>query len=60
MSKEELASAMGTSGDQASEPLEARNGLGIPLTRQLIEAHGGTLELASEQGVGTTAIILLP
>lgn len=40
--------------------IEQRNGLGIPLARQLIEAHGGTLEVASEVGVGTSAIIQLP
>jgi PAS domain S-box-containing protein len=35
-------------------------GLGLPLTRQLVEAHGGTVELESEPGVGTTAIVRLP
>ena len=36
---------------------EARRGLGLPLARQLIEAHGGRLQLQSEKGVGTTATI---
>ena len=40
--------------------VERRQGLGLPLARQLIEAHGGTLELMSEPGQGTTAIIELP
>ena len=35
-------------------------GIGLPLTRQFIEAHGGTVELASEPGEGTTIIIDLP
>jgi signal transduction histidine kinase len=39
---------------------ERRLGLGLPLVRQLIEAHGGTLELLSEPGEGTSAIVLLP
>ena len=30
-----------------------RSGLGLPLTRQFIEAHGGTVELESEPGKGT-------
>lgn len=40
--------------------VERRQGLGLPLARQLIEAHGGTLELLSEPGQGTAAIIELP
>ncbi|GGD52862.1 histidine kinase [Erythrobacter arachoides] len=35
-------------------------GLGLPLARQLIEAHGGRLEIQSEKGAGTTATVLLP
>jgi signal transduction histidine kinase len=37
-----------------------RLGLGIPLARQLVEAHGGRLEIVSRSGEGTTATILLP
>ncbi|TCD05521.1 PAS domain-containing sensor histidine kinase [Erythrobacteraceae bacterium CFH 75059] len=37
-----------------------RQGLGIPLARQLIEAHGGTLEIASRPGAGTTVTVKLP
>jgi len=40
--------------------MERRQGLGLPLAHQLIEAHGGTLQLASEPGQGTTAIVELP
>lgn len=35
-------------------------GLGLPLARQFVEAHGGTVELQSELGVGTTVTIRLP
>ncbi|MDB5716625.1 MAG: putative sensor histidine kinase [Sphingomonas bacterium] len=43
-------------------PGESRpaTGLGLPLTRQFVEAHGGTLTLLSEPGEGTTLIIRLP
>jgi len=39
--------------------LDRRQGLGLPLARQLIEAHGGKLELLSEPGQGTAAIATL-
>ncbi len=39
---------------------ERRQGLGLPLVRQLVEAHGGTIELLSEPGQGTAAIVDLP
>lgn len=39
--------------------IERRQGLGLPLARQLIEAHGGTLRLLSEPGQGTAAIVEL-
>jgi signal transduction histidine kinase len=35
-------------------------GLGLPLARQLIEAHGGKLSLLSEVGQGTVLTIELP
>ena len=37
-----------------------KRGLGLPLARQLIEAHGGRLDIQSEKGAGTTATIVLP
>lgn len=40
--------------------IDRRQGLGLPLARQLVEAHGGTLELVSEPGHGTAAIVELP
>jgi signal transduction histidine kinase len=42
------------------KPETRRGGLGLPLARQLIEAHGGRLEMQSERGAGTTATISLP
>ena len=35
-------------------------GLGLPLTKALVEQHGGSLELQSEFGVGTTVTVRLP
>ena len=39
---------------------EAALGLGLPLTRQFIEAHGGTVELQSEKGKGTRVTMIIP
>lgn len=35
-------------------------GLGLPLTKSLIELHGGSFELQSELGAGTTATVRFP
>ena len=35
-------------------------GLGLPLTKALVELHGGRLELTSQLGEGTIAIVCLP
>lgn len=65
MTKAELAQAtsdapnsisVATSADSAAK----RQGLGIPLARQLVEAHGGSLEIVSQRGAGTTANIRIP
>jgi signal transduction histidine kinase len=34
--------------------------LGLPLTRQMVELHGGNLTLESEVGQGTTVTVTLP
>lgn len=39
---------------------DAALGLGLPLTRQFIEAHGGTVELESALGKGTSVTIAIP
>ena len=40
--------------------VERRGGVGLPLVRQLVAAHGGTFELLSEPGAGTSAMVTLP
>jgi signal transduction histidine kinase len=39
---------------------EAAIGLGLPLAKQFVEAHGGAIELISALGEGTTVTIRLP
>jgi signal transduction histidine kinase len=35
-------------------------GLGLPLAKQFVEAHGGTIQLVSEPGQGTMVVVELP
>ena len=39
---------------------EAALGLGLPLTRQFVEAHGGSVSLESKKGKGTTVTLEIP
>lgn len=39
---------------------EAALGLGLPLTRQFVEAHGGSIDLESALGKGTSVTITIP
>ena len=58
----DIATALEPFG-QIDSPLARRHhgaGLGLPISRALVELHGGRLDLASEIGKGTTASIRLP
>ncbi|MEE8531191.1 MAG: ATP-binding protein, partial [Hyphomicrobium sp.] len=35
-------------------------GLGLPLTKALVEQHGGSLDLQSQAGIGTTVTVRFP
>lgn len=35
-------------------------GLGLPISRELVEMHGGEFEIKSEEGKGTTVMIVIP
>ena len=48
---------------QVDNPINRKfrgTGLGLPLTRGLVELHGGSFDLESAPGVGTTVTIRLP
>lgn len=47
-------------GPEAEARREPGSGLGLHITRALVEAHGGGIKLASDPDVGTTVWILLP
>jgi signal transduction histidine kinase len=62
MAPEQIPKAMASFGQVDSKI--SRNhegtGLGLPLTKHLVELHGGALTLESEVNVGTTVTITLP
>ncbi len=62
MTDTEIYKAMEPFGqiDSAHSRREEGTGLGLPLTRALVELHGGVLEIESETGVGTTVFIRFP
>jgi signal transduction histidine kinase len=46
--------------DSARSPKDRHSGLGLRITRGLVQAHGGTLTIQSTEGKGTTATVVLP
>ncbi len=46
--------------DSAFNRRHAGTGLGLPLTKALVELHGGSLDLDSTVGVGTTVTVRFP
>ncbi len=50
---------LGKGGDPYSRDVQGA-GLGLPLSKRLAELHGGSLDLNSILGVGTTAIVRFP
>ncbi len=59
---QDIATAMETFGqvDSALNRKYDGAGLGLPLSRSLVELHGGSLSLDSDVGVGTTVTIRFP
>jgi signal transduction histidine kinase len=43
-----------------TKPRGKGTGLGLPILRDIVEAHGGTVRLESRAGQGTTAVVRLP
>lgn len=58
--EDELTKVMEPFGRAGDVDVTPGTGLGLPLTQQLAELHGGRLELASTFGKGTTVSIIFP
>ena len=62
MSAEQIPIAMAPFGQISNSMTRQHDGvgLGLPLTKRLVELHGGTIEIDSELGKGTIASVYLP
>lgn len=58
--EDEIGKVMEPFGRGGDVDVTPGTGLGLPLTQQLAELHGGRLELRSTYGKGTTVRIVLP
>ena len=46
--------------DKSRSRIQGRNGLGLAICKAIVDAHGGTIDVASQAGVGTTFTVRLP
>jgi signal transduction histidine kinase len=63
MTEEEIENAFKPFGRVDNERIRdvaAGTGLGLPITKSLVEMHGGTLKLEGAANKGTTAIVIMP
>ncbi|MES2753242.1 MAG: PAS-domain containing protein [Pseudomonadota bacterium] len=60
LSEDRVAAAFDRFAQPAFATPDRALGLGLPLARQFVEAHGGTIRMLSELGAGTLVTVELP
>ncbi|WP_416898186.1 MAG: PAS domain-containing sensor histidine kinase [Minwuia sp.] len=60
MTDDDISLAMEPFGRAANAEIAGGTGLGLPITKKLVELNGGELEIASLPGSGTRVSLLLP
>ncbi len=62
IAREDIPRALSQFGqiDSAVSRKHVGTGLGLPLTKSMVELHGGSFDLQSEIGVGTTVTVCFP
>lgn len=60
MEPEFFAACLGNLNHEREDEGCENDGLGLPLVRAIMEAHGGALEIRSMPGEGTTALLVIP
>jgi signal transduction histidine kinase len=46
--------------DKSRSRIQGRNGLGLAICKAIVDAHGGSIDVSSKSGAGSTFTVRLP